>query len=61
MHATERIDYEVTGGKTRFNQVSAVVDPSTGAELESIPGATLYHVKNGEIDAGRFIRLDSSR
>ena len=58
MHATERIEYEMTGGKTRFNQVSAVVGNARGAGLESISGVTLYRVKNGEIDAGRFIPLE---
>jgi predicted MPP superfamily phosphohydrolase len=57
MHATERIEYEMAGGRTRFNQVSAVVGNSRGAGLESISGVTLYRVKNGEIDAGRFIPL----
>ena len=57
MHATERIEYEMTGGKTRFNQISAVVGNTRGAGLESISGITLYRVKNGEIDAGRFIPL----
>jgi calcineurin-like phosphoesterase family protein/SdrD B-like protein len=61
MHATERIEYEMAGGKTRFNQVSAVVGDSRGAGLESISGVTLYHVKNGEIDAGRFIPLVRSK
>jgi len=61
MHATERIEYEMTGGKTRFNQVSAVVGNARGAGLESISGVTLYRVKNGEIDAGRFIPLGGSR
>ena len=60
MHATERIEYEMTGGRTRFNQVSAVVGNSRGAGLESISGVTLYRVKNGEIDAGRFIPLTAT-
>jgi hypothetical protein len=58
MHATERIQYEMTGVKTRFNQVSAVVGNARGAGLESVSGVTLYRVKNGEIDGGRFIPLD---
>ena len=58
MHATERIQYEMTGMKTRFNQVSAVVGNVRGAGLESVSGVTLYRVKNGEIDGGRFIPLD---
>jgi hypothetical protein len=61
LHATERIEYEMTGVRTRFNQVSAVVGPSNGAGLESISGVTLYRVKNGEIDAGRFIPLGSAK
>ena len=61
MHATERITYEMTGGQTRFNQVSAVVGNSRGAGLESISGVTLYRVKNGEIDAGRFMPLEGAR
>jgi|SRR5689334_4812828 len=61
LHATERIEYEMTGQRTRFNQVSAVVGNSRGAGLESISGVTLYRVKNGEIDAGRFIPLTASK
>ena len=57
MHTTERIEYEMIGGTTRFNQVSAVVGNARGAGLESISGVTLYHVKNGVIDAGRFMPL----
>jgi predicted MPP superfamily phosphohydrolase len=58
MHATERIQYEMAGVKTRFNQVSAVVGNAQGAGLESVSGVTLYRVKNGEIDSGRFIPLE---
>ena len=61
MHTTERIEYEMTGGKTRFNQVSAVVGNARGAGLESISGVTMYRVKNGEIDDGHFIPLDARK
>jgi len=61
MHATERIEYEMAGVKTRFNQVSAIVGNSRGAGLESISGVTLYRVKNGEIDSGRFIPLEGAK
>ena len=61
MHATERIQYEMAGVQTRFNQVSAVVGNSRGAGLESVSGVTLYRVKNGEIDGGRFIPLTPMR
>ena len=61
LHATERIEYEMTGVRTRFNQVSAVVGNSEGAGLESISGVTLYRVKDGEIDKGRFIPLEPAK
>ena len=61
MHTTERIEYEMLGGTTRFNQVSAVVGNSRGAGLESISGITLYRVNNGVIDAGRFIPLEPAK
>ena len=61
LHATERIEYEMTGVRTRFNQISAVVGDSRGAGLESISGVTLYRVKNGEIDGGRFIPLEPAK
>ena len=51
----------MTGVGTRFNQISAVVGNSRGAGLESISGVTLYRVKNGEIDAGRFIPLEPAK
>jgi hypothetical protein len=57
MHATERIEYEMAGIKTRFNQVSAVVSPTASAGARSVSGVTLYRVKNGQIDKGRFIPL----
>ena len=60
MHATERIEYEMTGGRTRFNQVSAVVGSSKGAGLESISGVTLYRVKDGVIDEGKFVPLETA-
>jgi hypothetical protein len=59
MHGTERIEYEIAGVKTRFNQVSAVVAGPKGAGLSFTSGVTVYRVKNGVIDAGRFIPLDS--
>ena len=61
MHGTERIEYEMTGQKTRFNQVSAVVGNARGAGLESISGVTLYRVRRGVIDSGRFIPLEQSK
>ena len=57
MHATERIEYEMAGIKTRFNQVSAVVSPASSAGAQSLSGVTLYRVKGGQIDKGQFLPL----
>jgi 3',5'-cyclic AMP phosphodiesterase CpdA len=61
MHATERIEYEIAGVKTRFNQNSATIGGPRSAGLQFVSGVTLYRVKNGVIDAGRFIPLDPVR
>ena len=61
IHGTERIEYEVAGLKTRFNQVSAIIGPPRGAGMSFVSGVTLYRVKDGVIDAGQFIPLESTR
>ncbi len=57
LHAGERIEYDVDGLKTRFNQVAAIVGPSLGAGMQFTSGFTVYTVRNGVIDEGRFIPL----
>ena len=57
IHASEQITYEVNGLKTRFNQTAAIVGPNAGASMQFESGFTLYTVRNGVIDAGRFISL----
>lgn len=61
LHAGEQIVYEVEGLKTRFNQTPAIVGPSAGAGMQFVSGFTLYTVRNGVIDAGRFIPLGSDK
>jgi hypothetical protein len=56
-HAGEQIVYDVDGLKTRFNQTPAIVGPNLSAGIRFVSGFTLYTVRNGEIDAGRFIPL----
>jgi hypothetical protein len=58
-HATEQIEYEIEGVKTRFNQQSAVIAPPRTAGLQFISGVTLYRAKDGVIDSGRFFALDT--
>jgi predicted MPP superfamily phosphohydrolase len=61
LHATERIEYETAGVKTRFNNISATIGAPRNAAGLSLSGVTLYHVKDGVIDAGRFIPLDPAK
>jgi Icc protein len=58
IHAAERLAYETDGLRTRFEQTAAVVGPSEGAGLNFPSGITLYRVRDGVIDAGRFLPLD---
>ena len=61
VHGTEKIEYEIAGVKTRFNQISATVGGPRGAGLQFTSGVELYHANNGVIDAGKFIPLESAR
>ncbi|MDQ6830851.1 MAG: hypothetical protein M3081_18465 [Gemmatimonadota bacterium] len=57
IHIAERIVYEVEGVRTRFEQSAAVVGPSRMAGRRFPSGITVYTVRGGEIDAGRFVPL----
>jgi hypothetical protein len=57
LHAAERLEYEIDGLRTRFHLSAAVVGPSGAAGLRFPSGITLYTVRGGEIDGGRFIPL----
>jgi predicted MPP superfamily phosphohydrolase len=56
-HAAEQVVYEIDGLRTRFNLTSAVVGPSSSAGLRFPSGITLYTVRDGVVDDGRFIPL----
>jgi len=57
-HVRQVFWYETESQKTRFEQTAAVVDASR-SEHEVMPsGVTLYSVKDGKVDEGKFIRLD---
>jgi hypothetical protein len=47
----------IDGLRTRFHQGAAIVGPSAAAGLRFPSGITVYTVRNGEIDNGRFVRL----
>ena len=53
MHVREQLRFE--GTPIRFFQTAAVVGPSEGGGLKLSSGVTVYHVKGGKIDDGRFI------
>jgi hypothetical protein len=58
MHIQERIDYEREGQRTRFLTSAAIVGPTNTGGRVFPSGFTIYTVRNGVIDEGRFIRLD---
>ncbi|MFN2565111.1 MAG: metallophosphoesterase [Gemmatimonadaceae bacterium] len=60
MHAGERLEYMIEGLRTRFHQSAAVVGPSEAAGLRFPSGITIYTVRGGEIDGGRFVPLEST-
>jgi 3',5'-cyclic AMP phosphodiesterase CpdA len=57
IHAGEHIEYDTDNLKTSFNQAPAIVGPRVSAGIQFPSGFTLYTVRNGKIDAGRFISL----
>jgi hypothetical protein len=59
MHAAEKLVFQTEGGLTRFEQASAVVGSCDNGELVALSGITLYTVRDGVIDAGRFGHLDA--
>ena len=59
IHMRERLLYEVDGVPTRFEQAAAIVAPSEGGGMHHPSGFTVYRVRNGVIDEGRFVPLDA--
>jgi hypothetical protein len=59
IHASEKLVFQQDGVATRFEQAAAIVGGGALEDYLVIPsGFSLYTVRNGVIDAGRFIRLD---
>jgi hypothetical protein len=56
-HAAEKVVYEIDGLRTRFNLAAAIVAPTNSNGLRWPSGVTLYTVRDGVIDEGRFIPL----
>jgi hypothetical protein len=58
VHARERLRFEVEGESVRFEQSAAIVAPSDAGGMHFPSGFTVYRVKDGVIDDGRFVPLD---
>jgi hypothetical protein len=58
MHAAEKLAFQTEGGRTRFEQAAAIVGSWDNGDLVAPSGVTVYTVRGGVIDAGRFVRLD---
>jgi 3',5'-cyclic AMP phosphodiesterase CpdA len=56
-HAAEKVVYEIEGVRTRFELAAAIVAPTLSAGLRFPSGVTLYTVRDGVIDEGRFVPL----
>jgi hypothetical protein len=61
IHVRESVGYTVDGAATRFEQSAAVIGPTRMGDLTFPSGVTLYTVRNGVIDSGRFIGLDDPK
>jgi hypothetical protein len=58
-HARETIGFEYSGKMLRFAQSSAVVGPSVLMGQGARSGVMVYHVRDGQVDAGTFVPLDA--
>ncbi|MEP6779404.1 MAG: metallophosphoesterase [Gemmatimonadaceae bacterium] len=61
IHVHERITYEIAGVPTRFETSAAIVATTTLPTMTFTSGLTLYTVRAGVIDSGRFIPLGLSK
>ena len=57
-HVRQIFWLETESQKTRFEQTAAVVEAVKEGNQTMPSGVTLYTVKDGKIDEGRFIRMD---
>jgi hypothetical protein len=60
LHASESLALDTTAGRVRFHQAAAVVGPSDAPGLQFVSGATLYSARDGHVDDGVFLPLDSA-
>jgi hypothetical protein len=58
MHVRERLSYEIENVRIRFEQSAAVVATTESGKMRFPSGIVLYRVRDGIVDAGRFVALD---
>jgi hypothetical protein len=58
MHAPERLVFLSDSMRVRFEVSAAIVGGNTVGPMTLPSGFTVYTVRNGEIDEGRFVHLD---
>jgi hypothetical protein len=58
MHAPERLEFLSDSMRVRFEVSAAIVGGNTVGPMTLPSGFTVYTVRNGKIDAGRFVHLD---
>lgn len=55
-HFQQKFSFD--GLETRFEQTGAIIGPSSEGHIQMPSGVTIYHVKDGKIDEGKFVHLD---
>jgi hypothetical protein len=58
MHEPERLEFVSDSMRVRFEISAAIVGGNVVGPMTLPSGFTVYTVRNGEIDAGRFVHLD---
>ena len=58
MHAPERLEFLSDSMRVRFEVSAAIVGGNTVGPMTLPSGFTVYTVRSGAIDAGRFVHLD---
>jgi 3',5'-cyclic AMP phosphodiesterase CpdA len=60
LHASESLALDTTAGRVRFHQAAAVVGPQDMPGVQFVSGVTLYSARDGHVDDGVFLPLDSA-
>jgi hypothetical protein len=58
IHEAEKLTFQTEGTMTRFEQAAAIVGGGSIQDFVIPSGFSVYTVRNGVIDAGRFVNLD---